>query len=1463
MNQFYNKTITLFLVFVLSIVHAQTTGDFRSITSGVWNVNTSWQRYDGTTWANATAGVFPGSTAGSYSVTIQAGHIIDGVNGANYTIGNLTINGTLRMNTNNMVMTINTPYVHVNGGAINYNVSASNLVLSAGTRLDFSNGGAVTDTNACNANKIITIGTTVISSCSGGGAPYDFVTFNALASNISSTITKTDLACLNKSVQLSVAGSSTDVGATYSYSWSGTGPSGYTYGPSSTNPITINQTTPGVYTFTSTTQRTDITGFILVDVKTISYEVLLDSDSDCAPDTNDLDDDNDGILDTNEGLYCTGNIADTAPNPYGSGWYYNNSPQTRVATVVGSSPYIASATSQVDGSGLTSFLSATPSQSLQIFDSFVNQPNLAGAINNNDYIAMSFTTKTFTGNAYNYLVGTQLWIEADSFSPASNPNASAMFPYQFSMLVSTDASFATNVSNVVVDATVSYVGTRTLVQFVGTNLKLNSNTTYYIRFYIYNVTTSSDRLVFDDQIPLFKTCTYIDTDGDGIPNNLDLDSDNDGCSDANEYYNSATADGGDGGVYGTGTPTVDATGKVTTASYSSTTATNVTTAMQINFAQPRNAIAYVGGFATFTATATGVTTTTFSSGTPNYTVPPATAVTTGFTYQWQISTDNGATWTNVTDGGQYSGATTNTLTVNNLTTTQDGYLYRLSVTHTSRTCPIVSNTARLDVYSPCTVTAANPDSDGDGYADLCDLDDDNDGILDTDECSTGGSEIIANTDSGAIFKFNTLTGVKTPICTTGLTNLGDIAMNSAGELYGITSSDTAFDLIKIDPTTCAVSNVANIGPGNSLSFLPDGSLLVGTGSNSTVRRITNVGGTNTVSTWHNFGTGGPNGDFIVIGNKVYVLWFDVAINGTNPVILEVTIDASYNYISHTVLGPVERWTWGLAKANNNQLYGVSGIGNDGIPNPQGSIIKIDLAPFSWETIYSNNELIFGGTSKNESEVECDYDGDGIPNRLDLDSDNDGCPDALEANSNLNYTDLNSNGTINAAVGTTGIPNNTPAANAGSAYNASVKSAECNPCDNTSSLFVDSDADTVGNLCDSDDDNDGILDTAECTTNPVAVYAPNNFTDNTKFLTIRPSDFGLNTAGATNQTATKDYSSFYGLPVGSMVVQVKNANVHPTANVFYTSAITGKTEVIVSGTVGQYVVYNHGKEYIGTQERGFEFLEGTTIGLTPFNVQTTGGNWVSGNTGSYYYVRHTTNTTENASFFMANINPQVMTKKVIVSTNSVEPTEFSTFFISIFPECDTDKDGIPNRLDLDSDGDTCPDVIEGGASFQPGATYITGNRLNTTVNTSGVPAVPTVTPAITGYTQAAGQTVGDSQNASANTQCITVCYESPTDITSTVPVKHGITVLGRAGSDNGGWPMVRNSAYTVLESKTKGFVITRMTSDPTKTADANHIDKITAPEIGMMIFDTYEDGGKGCLKIYTGTAWKCFNKQTCP
>ncbi len=47
-------------------------------------------------------------------------------------------------------------------------------------------------------------------------------------------------------------------------------------------------------------------------------------------------------------------------------------------------------------------------------------------------------------------------------------------------------------------------------------------------------------------------------------------------------------------------------------------------------------------------------------------------------YQWQVSTDGGVSWANVTNGGAYSGATTATLTIA-ATTAMNGYRYRVNM----------------------------------------------------------------------------------------------------------------------------------------------------------------------------------------------------------------------------------------------------------------------------------------------------------------------------------------------------------------------------------------------------------------------------------------------------------------------------------------------------------------------------------------------------------------------------------------------------------------------------------------------------------------------------------------------------------------------------------------------------------------------------------------------------------------
>lgn len=114
----------------------------------------------------------------------------------------------------------------------------------------------------------------------------------------------------------------------------------------------------------------------------------------------------------------------------------------------------------------------------------------------------------------------------------------------------------------------------------------------------------------------------------------------------------------------------------------------------------------------------------------------------------------------------------------------------------------------------------------------------------------------------------------------------------------------------------------------------------------------------------------------------------------------------------------------------------------------------------------------------------------------------------------------------------------------------------------------------------------------------------------------------------------------------------------------------------------------------------------------------------------------------------------------------------------------------------------------------------------------------------------------SNNTAVDTDNQTVCYNPVTNLSSGTSSKHGITLLKRAGDNGDGnqnndWPMIRKSAYTVLESNTRGFVITRI-------AKAN-LGNITNPVEGMMVYDTTDK----CLKIFADGVWSCFSTPACP
>ncbi len=121
------------------------------------------------------------------------------------------------------------------------------------------------------------------------------------------------------------------------------------------------------------------------------------------------------------------------------------------------------------------------------------------------------------------------------------------------------------------------------------------------------------------------------------------------------------------------------TGSVSPAATSNAATLTVNTAPAIS-AHPSNTTICSGSNTTFSVTATG----------------------TSVTYQWQVH--NGSSWSNVTNTGIYTGATTNTLTLIGATSAVNTYQYRCVVSGAC-TPPATSNVATLTINTAPAVTA--------------------------------------------------------------------------------------------------------------------------------------------------------------------------------------------------------------------------------------------------------------------------------------------------------------------------------------------------------------------------------------------------------------------------------------------------------------------------------------------------------------------------------------------------------------------------------------------------------------------------------------------------------------------------------------------------------------------------------------------------------------------------------------
>lgn len=187
--------------------------------------------------------------------------------------------------------------------------------------------------------------------------------------------------------------------------------------------------------------------------------------------------------------------------------------------------------------------------------------------------------------------------------------------------------------------------------------------------------------------------TITNTDSDNFYNYIDLDSDADNCFDVIE---AGFTDPNSDGILGQNPTVVNNNGLVTSRSdgYTNPNLNYIIAAPIVIMDQPKDQFTCEFKQAIFTINTNAVT-----------------------TYQWQVSTD-GINWTTIVNNATYSGTTTNTLTVNGVTTGMDGNQYRTLLTKTGNTCGLISNPASLTIYllpvlnSPITLVQCDDDTDG-------------------------------------------------------------------------------------------------------------------------------------------------------------------------------------------------------------------------------------------------------------------------------------------------------------------------------------------------------------------------------------------------------------------------------------------------------------------------------------------------------------------------------------------------------------------------------------------------------------------------------------------------------------------------------------------------------------------------------------------------------------------------------
>ncbi|MFK7980771.1 MAG: hypothetical protein AB8G86_12375, partial [Saprospiraceae bacterium] len=313
-------------------------------------------------------------------------------------------------------------------------------------------------------------------------------------------------------------------------------------------------------------------------------------------------------------------------------------------------------------------------------------------------------------------------------------------------------------------------------------------------------------------------------------------------------------------------------------------------------------------------------------------------------------------------------------------------------------------------------------------------------------------------------------------------------------------------------------------------------------------------------------------------------------------------------------------------------------------------------------------------------IDCDTDNDGIANHLDLDSDGDGCSDAFEAGTiTTEVADITVAPFAGTAVGANGFEDALETSEDGVytgtyAYSVATNAAQ-NQCE-------DNDEDGVPDFADSDSDNDGILDNVECTESGTITFR----------RAASTSEVDVTNTNFTNNQTEYNYVGFAGGEISGSSLNIAKADIPATL----AAAKASGRYVAFSYSTPAVLLGDAQMAHLAVLENfnGLEAKATVEVSTDAFVSETTvlGSTIMGDNAAGQVFDTLTT----NAQLLAANTTYTFRVYFYEVQ----DPASTETFIYShtrlYLTGCeDTDNDGIPNYLDLDSDGDGCSDAVEAG------------------------------------------------------------------------------------------------------------------------------------------------------------------------